>query len=77
MEIEIKYLITAVFIVIALVIALAVTPQHLDSGVGSTRGERNLLRRMLYDSDGKLRKHAKLGIVLYFVLFNGALWMLF
>jgi hypothetical protein len=75
MEIETKYFFTVATIVVALVIALAVTPQHVDSGVGWTRGNRNLLRRMLYDSDGKLRKHAKLAVILYFVLFIGILWM--
>jgi hypothetical protein len=76
METEIKYLLTAVSIVVALVIAFIVTPRHVDSGVGWTSGKRNLLRRALYGPDNKLRKHAKLGIILCFVLFNGALWIL-
>jgi hypothetical protein len=75
MEIEIKYLITVASIVVALVIAFIVTPRHLDSGAGWTNGKRNLLRRALYDSDDRLRRHAKPAIILFFALLNGALWI--
>jgi|GEM_PF-5488884 len=39
-------------------------------------GMRDPLRMLFYTSDGVFRKRAKLGIIVYFFLFNVALWVL-